>query len=170
MKKWACLAIVGAILSAHGPAFAEDRAVDINIGSIGGALDEAALRTVRQVVGHAIARGTVDKFIVHSPRVGSPVPIEGGLSACAEAGFATTRREFHTFIRQLRSIQPEPGTFYTVQTTQSCNSDENVFNDEDVFNDGDVFCTKDGKLCPDGSVVGRVPPSCEFAPCPGESK
>lgn len=30
---------------------------------------------------------------------------------------------------------------------------------------GDVVCTMDAKQCPDGSYVGRVPPSCEFAPC-----
>jgi len=29
-----------------------------------------------------------------------------------------------------------------------------------------VACTADAKLCPDGSAVGRVPPNCEFAPCP----
>ena len=29
-----------------------------------------------------------------------------------------------------------------------------------------VFCTMDAKICPDGSSVGRVPPLCEFAPCP----
>jgi len=29
-----------------------------------------------------------------------------------------------------------------------------------------VACTLDALLCPDGSSVGRVPPSCEFAPCP----
>lgn len=33
--------------------------------------------------------------------------------------------------------------------------------------DEQVFCTMDAKICPDGSSVGRVPPSCEFAPCPG---
>jgi hypothetical protein len=27
-------------------------------------------------------------------------------------------------------------------------------------------CTAEAKLCPDGSYVGRVPPDCEFAPCP----
>jgi|GEM_PF-5415898 len=30
-----------------------------------------------------------------------------------------------------------------------------------------VGCTEEAKLCPDGSSVGRVPPRCEFAPCPG---
>ncbi|MDD5055959.1 MAG: hypothetical protein PHZ00_06885 [Candidatus Peribacteraceae bacterium] len=34
--------------------------------------------------------------------------------------------------------------------------------------DEPVFCTLDVKLCPDGSSVGRVAPSCAFAPCPGE--
>ncbi|MBM3282342.1 MAG: hypothetical protein FJY86_03315 [Candidatus Diapherotrites archaeon] len=29
-----------------------------------------------------------------------------------------------------------------------------------------VACTDDAKICPDGSSVGRIPPSCEFAPCP----
>ncbi|MEM4255135.1 MAG: beta-propeller domain-containing protein [Candidatus Norongarragalinales archaeon] len=29
-----------------------------------------------------------------------------------------------------------------------------------------VACTADAKQCPDGSFVGRVAPSCEFAPCP----
>jgi hypothetical protein len=29
-----------------------------------------------------------------------------------------------------------------------------------------TVCTMDAKQCPDGSWVGRVPPSCEFAPCP----
>lgn len=27
-------------------------------------------------------------------------------------------------------------------------------------------CTKDAKLCPDGSGVGRIGWKCEFAPCP----
>ncbi len=31
-----------------------------------------------------------------------------------------------------------------------------------------VACTMDAKKCEDGSFVGRVGPSCEFAPCPGE--
>jgi hypothetical protein len=34
------------------------------------------------------------------------------------------------------------------------------------INDEAVFCTMDTKICPDGSSVGRVPPSCEFDKCP----
>jgi hypothetical protein len=30
-----------------------------------------------------------------------------------------------------------------------------------------VACTMDAMICPDGSYVGRVPPTCEFAPCAG---
>jgi hypothetical protein len=29
-----------------------------------------------------------------------------------------------------------------------------------------VYCAMDAQLCPDGSFVGRVPPECEFSPCP----
>jgi hypothetical protein len=29
-----------------------------------------------------------------------------------------------------------------------------------------VGCTMDAKICPDGTAVGRMPPSCEFVPCP----
>ena len=32
-----------------------------------------------------------------------------------------------------------------------------------------VACTMEAKICPDGSSVGRVPPDCEFAPCPKKS-
>jgi hypothetical protein len=27
-------------------------------------------------------------------------------------------------------------------------------------------CSQEAKICPDGSVVDRVPPNCDFAPCP----
>lgn len=30
-----------------------------------------------------------------------------------------------------------------------------------------TVCQQDAKLCPDGSYVGRVGPSCQFAACPG---
>lgn len=33
-----------------------------------------------------------------------------------------------------------------------------------------VFCTMDAKMCPDGSFVGRIPPDCKFAPCPGDKR
>jgi hypothetical protein len=151
MKTFAYLLLVGSVLVMTAPAFAENRAVNIAIGSIGGAVDNAALQTVRQVIGYAVARGTVDTFIVLNK-----VAIEPILSACAEAGFYTQRQEFTAFVQQLRSIRPQLGTFYNVQPTAHC------------LRDTDVFCTDDVQACPDGSFVGRVPPSCKFAACPGD--
>lgn len=29
-----------------------------------------------------------------------------------------------------------------------------------------VVCTLDAKECADGTFVGRIPPRCDFAPCP----
>jgi|TARA_Y100000310_G_scaffold182131_1_gene182179 hypothetical protein len=29
-----------------------------------------------------------------------------------------------------------------------------------------VGCTEDAKICPDGTAVGRIPPDCNFEPCP----
>ncbi|MEH2170534.1 MAG: hypothetical protein V7K41_28570 [Nostoc sp.] len=119
MKKFASLMIVGAVLSITAPAFAENRAVNISIGSIGGPLDNAALQAIRQVIGFAVGTSTVDKFIVYSPRAGS-IPIEGGLSACAEAGFGISNTRFNAFIQELRSINPKSGTFYNLELTASC--------------------------------------------------
>ena len=33
-----------------------------------------------------------------------------------------------------------------------------------------IACPMDERVCPDGSTVGRVPPDCEFAPCPKARK
>jgi hypothetical protein len=61
------------------PAFTENRAVEVSISGIGPAVDTAAYATVRQVIGHALADGVIDKFVVYG------YGIEGGFSACAEA-------------------------------------------------------------------------------------
>jgi len=36
----------------------------------------------------------------------------------------------------------------------------------DLKKESGIVCTMDAKECPDGSYVGRIPPNCEFAPCP----
>lgn len=46
--------------------------------------------------------------------------------------------------------------------------DEELLPPEGVDVEEGIACTMDAMECPDGSFVGRVPPSCEFAPCPGE--
>lgn len=47
------------------------------------------------------------------------------------------------------------------------NGNPNSANALDGLNGG--VCTMDAMECPDGSFVGRVPPSCEFAACPGST-
>lgn len=129
MKKLSCVLLLGVVLVSSAPVFAEDhvdrgdpasRAVNISLGSSGGGLDNAALRSVRKFVGQAIAVGTVDTFSVYSPRAGGSAPIEGGLSACAEAGFNITPKKFDAFVRQLRSVHPTAGTFLNVELTDQC--------------------------------------------------
>lgn len=160
MKKLVSSIAVGALLVVTLPAVAvtpakpANRAVNINIGSIGGALDGAALRAIRQVVGYGIASGAVDTFTVYSPKQGM-VPIEGGLSACAEASFSASPAKFNAFIQDLKTIKSKVGTFYTAVPAISCASEEPI-----------AVCTMDVQLCPDGSAVGRKAPSCAFAPCP----
>lgn len=128
-------------------AFAENRAVEISINGIGPAVDAAAMQTAQQVIGHAVADGVIDKFVV------SGYGIEGGFSACAQASPRTNG--FVSFVRQLRSIVPNSKTTaYSLHLVAACA-------------DTPTVCTQDAKLCPDGSYVSRVPPSCAFAPCPG---
>jgi hypothetical protein len=138
------------ILFITKPAFAENRAVEISINGIGPPVDAAAYATVRQVIGHAVADGVIDKFVVYS------YGIEGGFSACAEAASVHGQVEdIDDFVRQLHTIRPNPQTTaYSVEPVESCAIDVGV-------------CTLDVRQCADGSFVGRVPPSCNFAPCPG---
>ncbi|MEQ1739088.1 MAG: hypothetical protein ABL884_04195 [Methyloglobulus sp.] len=139
--------IFSVLLVTASSAFAVNNAVEIGIGGIGPGVDEAALSTVSQVIGSAVANGVVDKFIVKG------YGIEGGFSACAQASPFT--KKFGAFVKQLKTIKANPNTTaYSVHLVAACN--ETV-----------TFCTQDVKLCPDGSYVSRVGPSCSFAPCPG---
>lgn len=96
------------------------RAVNITLGNSGRGLDANALQAIRELTGKAVAEGTVDNFVVYSPRVGGPIPIEGGLSACAEQGFEASPKKFSAFISQLRSIHPRSGTFINVELAGRC--------------------------------------------------
>lgn len=88
--------------------------------SDGRGVDPAALQSARKIIGLAIARNTVDTFIVYSPRVGGPIPTEGGLFSCVEEGFSSTSRKFDIFLQQLRSIRPGKGTVINVDLVANC--------------------------------------------------
>ena len=133
MNKLSCIFfLIGAAVFGATPVFAQqgedrgaggdaaNRAVNINLGSTGGALDSAAVISVRKTVGKAISEETVDTFAVYSPRVGGPIQIEGGLSACAEAGFSSKPGDFKAFVKRLRDIRPRTGTFLNVELTDQC--------------------------------------------------
>lgn len=38
-----------------------------------------------------------------------------------------------------------------------------------LMEDAMAACTRELKICPDGTGVGRTGPDCAFAPCPGET-
>jgi hypothetical protein len=123
MKKNLGLLLIGTVLMSS-TAFAEDRAVNISISSRGVPVDDSALQKVRKITAQALAKGTIDTFYVYKPRVNGPIFVEGGLLACAEAGFNSTPRKFKAFIEQLRSVHPKPATFYKVEQTASCKAIE----------------------------------------------
>jgi len=125
-----------------GPAF------EVSITGIGPSVDVAASDTVRQVIGHAVANGVIERFIVLGHGV------EGGFAACAEAAPTGQVDNLNAVINQLNTIRPNPQTTaYSVTPVEAC-SDETVFCPQDVFQ------------CSSGAFVGRVPPLCNFAPCP----
>lgn len=124
-------------------------AVEISIFGIGPPVDTRAVSKVRRTVGASIATGVTDTYFVRG------YGIEGGFSACAQKSPFASQTDFAAFVDRLRGITPDPTTTsYSVEPTVSC--------------DKPVFCTTDAKICPDGSAVSRVPPTCEFAACPGE--
>jgi hypothetical protein len=153
------LALHSAAVSADNrAAVIENRAINITMYSNGGSpVDFAALGAVRRLLGYGVASGVLDTFDVYAPRLGGPIPKEGGISACVEAGFATKRGELASFLNELRSVKTNKNTAYTLEAVPSCVNPD----------DQNIACTMDVMACPDGSFVGRQPPSCAFAPCPG---
>jgi hypothetical protein len=128
MKRMTFVLMLAASLLGNVTAHANDnavndragRAVNITVSSAGAGVDGTALRSVRKLVGKAIAGGVVDTFAVYSPRAGGPIPIEGGLIACAEAGFRTSADDFNGFIKRLRAIRAKPGTTIQIELTDQC--------------------------------------------------
>lgn len=51
---------------------------------------------------------------------------------------------------------------------RQCHDGNQTFVEEIEEDTHTTACPDDGKICPDGSFVGREWPSCEFAACPDE--
>lgn len=151
MNRLAYVFLIGAFVLNNVSAFAgspagpAERAVNITLTNDGRGLDHAALRSVRKLLGQAIATGAVDTFAVYSPRAGGPIPIEGGLFACAEAGFNATPEKFNAFLRQLRAVHLKTGTFLDVELTTQCKPADLGGSGAQSLTCGGIA----GEICPD---------------------
>jgi hypothetical protein len=92
-----------------------NKAVEVSIFGMGPPVDAKAYKKVRLVIGNAVTGGILDKFIVRG------YGIEGGFSACVEAGRFAPARRFDNFVKQLRAIRADPKTTaYSINPVTSC--------------------------------------------------
>jgi hypothetical protein len=119
MKKLPYLFLMGMVFNSAS-AFAEGRAININFGSDGRGVDSGSVQKVRDVIGQAFIAGTADTLYMYVPRKGGPIPREGEMSLCVEAGFSAKPQKFKEFFQQLHAIHPPAGTSYNVKLTDSC--------------------------------------------------
>lgn len=155
--------IVIALLAFNNMAFSANRAVTISIGNSGVGGVGTTIDSVRQIVGHAVGSGVVDNFIVIAPKEGDPIFIEGGLTACAEAGFGIVNNDtedelpsglpgigvtnkFEALVKQLRSIRPTPGIFLNIKLSKSCGI--SIKPDDELPICGGIA----GLICPDSLI------------------
>ena len=124
------------------------KAATISIGSIGSGDVTQTIKTVRQLIGHAVGSRAVKNFIFSEPD--SSTPVEGGFTACAESPIPPPRKlpppfpgdpivavnppvlppdpiipaepliDFDELVSQLRSIHVEPGVFLDVSYVENC--------------------------------------------------
>lgn len=104
----------------------------------------------------AFLLGIVGVFLTLKPLQSAVV---NSFEECVEAGYPVAE----SYPRQWQCATPDPDGRSFVETVPP---DSLVT--EKPTGDSDVVCTMDVKQCPDGTYVGRIPPDCEFAPCPGK--
>ena len=158
--------LLGGLLFASTPVPAETReqgqAVNIAIGSDSGTPDPTALRSIRKLVGDAISSETVDTFYIYIPRPGSPISMEFGLSACAEAGFVAGEGKFEKLVMRLRSLRAKPGTSIRVELTDRCAPLEPI----EPVECGGIL----GILCPARQYCEKITGQCKAPDAQGTCK
>lgn len=91
------------------------RAIEFDIGGIGPAVDLKALRSVRSVIGKAVAEGVIDTYITYG------YGREGGMSSCIQLSPFQNRQKLIQLRRNLLQIKPNPNTtFYNVRVVAAC--------------------------------------------------
>lgn len=170
MKQLFNIFLIGSALLLNTITFAQDDlengahnlAVNITVGSKKGSVDNTALGSVREVVGNAIAAGTVDKFYIYYPRMGGATSTEFGLSACAGAGFNSTPEKFQSFVRQVRSVRHKAQTFLNVEWVERCKDIEPI----EPLDCGGVL----GVQCPGSQYCDLSIGQCKVAGAQGSCK
>jgi len=72
--------------------------------------------------------------------------------------------------KSLPKQAPPQGCFYQEVQCFKAPCDPILICPTDIPDDSiGVGCPEDAKICPDGSTVGRISPSCDFAPCPSDN-
>ena len=97
------------------------RAVNINIGSSGGGLDNNALQDIRKLLGKAVASGTVDDFVVFSPRVGGPSQLKAGYLLVPRKGLTLQKRNSPRSSASCIPSTRGPGPFSMLSLRQNAN-------------------------------------------------
>ncbi|MFZ2727619.1 MAG: hypothetical protein WAX77_15305 [Methylococcaceae bacterium] len=124
MKKIAYLLLVllglfgsTAVLAKTPPMPETRHALEISIGGTGVGVDAVAYKTLRQLIGKAVANNVIDKFIVLG------YGREGGFSACVEDRPSTQppSKTFERFVKQISALAYNPNTtFYSVTRLTTC--------------------------------------------------
>ena len=119
----------------------QGQALAIDIGGIGPGVDQKAYRQVRNLIGNAIAKGTIDKFLIHG------YGKEGGFSGCVQTGMFSDHNAFQRLSKSLQSVRYNKNTTaYQVSEIDSCSEQSAIT----VFS---VFKSDDGQQCQENAVA-----------------
>lgn len=100
-------------------------AVAISIDGAGFALDHEVDRRLRILIGSAISKGIVDKFLIHGYRQ------NGGFSGCLQASQSVSADQFQSLLEALQSLPyNKKTTTYAVTPIQACSELVTVYKDD----------------------------------------
>ena len=80
------------------------QALSVDILGIGPPVDPKAYRQVRNLIGNAIAKGTIDKFLIYG------YGKEGGFSGCVQAGRFSDEKDFQRLVKAFKSVRYNKNT------------------------------------------------------------
>jgi hypothetical protein len=114
-------------------------------------------KSVLVLFGFVLIIGAIIAWVIYSQ---TPSPTITSFEECVAAGYPV----LESYPEQCAT--PD-GTTFTRVIPDGEEALPPLPSDNGIDPDEAVFCTMDALECPDGTYVGRIPPTCEFAPCPG---